>query len=158
LDSFKIREKAHKDYSSKMKEMNRRLSEAANVSDEISTAFSRLQTWQMEYQNIIINRRQLADKFVTYIKFTEAQVNNLLSKYRQINVLNRKMPPPQYFGVKWVFPEVIAEPPESAELIKDFQAKMQKVYENIDGIQNDIENEVRELAGIIMPVSKALER
>jgi hypothetical protein len=156
LDSYKTREKAHQDYSKKMEDSNRRLSEVANASDEISTAFHRLQTWQMEYQNIIINRRQLADKFGAYIKLIEAQVNNLISKYRQINVQHRKTPAPLYFGSKWVYPEMVMEPTESSELIKDFQSKMQKVYENIDNIQKELEHEVKDLAGVIAPVRKAL--
>jgi hypothetical protein len=110
----------------------------------------------MEYQNIIINRRQLADKFGAYIKLIEAQVNNLISKYRQINVQHRKTPAPLYFGSKWVYPEMVMEPTESSELIKDFQSKMQKVYENIDNIQKELEHEVKDLAGVIAPVRKAL--
>jgi hypothetical protein len=156
LASYKIREKAHQDYSKKMEDLNKRLSSAANASDEISTAFHRLQTWNMEYQNVIINRRQLADKFSAYIKLIEAQVNNLLSKYRQINVQHRKTQVPLYYGSKWIYPEIVMEPTESSELIKDFQGKMQKVYENIDNIQKELEHEVKELAEVIAPVRKAL--
>lgn len=156
MHAYKTREKAHQDYTKKMEELNKRLAKSADASQEVSAAFDKLQMWQMEYQHIIINRRQLTNKFNTYIKYIENQVNNLLSKYRQINTQHRKTPSPAFFGIRWQYPEIIAEPPESEALIKDFQEKMEKVYKNIDKIQKEIEEEVRHLSGVVTPVRTAL--
>lgn len=156
IHAYKTREKAHQDYIKKMEELNNRLAKSADSSQEITSAFDKLQLWQMEYQHIIINRRQLSNKFNTYVKYIETQVNNLLSKYRQINIQHRKTPPPAHFSIRWQYPEVIAEPPESEALIKDFQEKLEKVYKNIDKIQKEIEEEVRQLSSVVTPVRAAL--
>jgi hypothetical protein len=156
LQAYNIREKAHFDYNKKMEYLNKKLMDAANTSKEISNAFDSLQAWQIEYQNIIINKRQLILKFNGYVKHIEAIINASLSKYRQINITTRKTPHPAYFLEKWMYPEYIAENNEATGLVEEFQTKLKVVYGNIERIQKEIEVEVRMLSSVISPLKKAL--
>ena len=158
LQAFKTREKAHQEYNKKMEILNKKLMLTANTSKEISDAFDSLQAWQIEYQNIIINRQQLIGKFNSYIKHIEILVNNLLSKYRDINSTIRKSPPPFYFSNKWSYPNFISENTETTIMVKDFQEKITLVYKNIELIQREIEEEVKSLSSVISSVGTALER
>jgi hypothetical protein len=158
LQAFKTREKAHQEYNKKMEILNKKLMLAANTSKEISDAFDSLQAWRIEYQNIIINRQQLIGKFNSYIKHIEILVNNLLSKYRDINSTIRKSPPPFYFSNKWSYPNFISENTETTIMVKDFQEKITLVYKNIELIQREIEEEVKSLSSVISSVGTALER
>lgn len=158
LQAFQTRDKAHQDYNKKMEFLNKKMMEVANTSKEISDSFNSLQAWQIEYQNIIINRQQLISKFSGYIKHVEIQVNNLLAKYRQINIANRKTQPPLYFSKKWNYPELFMENIETTAMVKDFQDKIKVVYINIENIQREIEDEVKILSSVIVPIGAALGR
>lgn len=158
IQAFQTRDKAYQDYNKKMEFLNKKMMEVASTTKEISDSFNSLQAWQIEYQNIIINRQQLIGKFTGYIKHIEIQVNNSLSKYRQINISNRKTQPPQYFSKKWIYPELVMENIDTTSMVKDFQDKIKVVYKNIEKIQREIEDEIKILSSVIVPVGAALER
>jgi hypothetical protein len=156
LQAYNIREKAHQDYNKKMEYLNRKLISIANTSKEISNAFDSLQAWQIEYQNILINKRQLILKFNAYVRHIEDIINTSLSKYRQINATTRKTISPAYFSEKWIYPEYLTENSDFTGLVEEFQEKLKRVYENIEKIQKEVEDEVRRLSGVIIPIKKAL--
>jgi hypothetical protein len=158
VEAFKTRERAHQDYNKQMEALNRKLVQTADTSLEIHKAFDSLQAWQIEYQNILINRSQLIQSFNGYIKHIESQINNIISKYRQINRMYRKTAAPAYFNTSWSYPEYTGEHFDNERLADDFREKIKTVYKNIEEIQKEIDQEVRRLPMVLTSIGKALEK
>jgi hypothetical protein len=156
LQAFKTREKSHLDYNAKMEMLNKKLIQVATTSMQISDSFNSLNLWQIEYQKILINRNQLANKYKSYVEHFETQINKCLIKYREINQRHRNTPPPKYFITTWSFPEFVDKDIETNDLVKDFQDKLAIVYKNLEKIQKDIDAEVNTISSVISPVSTAL--
>jgi hypothetical protein len=158
VEAFKTRERAHQDYNKQMEALNKKLVQTADTSLEIHKAFDSLQAWQVEYQNILINRSQLIQSFNGYIKHIESQINNIVSKYRQINRMHRSTTAPAYFNTSWSYPEYTGEHFDNERLADDFREKIKTVYKNIEGIQKEIDQEVRRLPMVLTSIGKALEK
>jgi DNA repair exonuclease SbcCD ATPase subunit len=158
VDAFKTKERAHQEYIRKTEELNGKLIQVANISSKISGAFQSLQSWQGEYQTIIINRRKMMQNFEGYIRHVEAQVNKLLADYRQINRRHRMSPAPQYFETTWKFPEYTIQSIDEDRLAAEFKDRLQVVYKNIQDIQNDLAQEIRRLPTVITSVAKVLNK
>ena len=142
--AYKLREAAHSEYSHKLIELSNKLLKEGNSIKEIAGAYQNLQSWQMEFNNILNNQNQLTRKYRSYIVSIEDTVNRLLKKYRELNEQNRSTASPKYFDTNWQFNEYLAWILDDAKATSDFQNKLQIVYKNIEEIQKEISLEVDE--------------
>ena len=156
VKAYNLRQKAHSNYSQKLVELNNQLIKESNSIKEISGAYQKLQSWQMEFNNILNNQNQLTRKYKSYISSVEETTNRIIKKYREVNSHNRTDTSPNYFESTWKFNEYLAWVLDDSNATADFQKKLILVYKNIENIQKEISIEIEQTRDILQPIDKIL--
>jgi hypothetical protein len=154
--AYKLRESAHAEYSEKLNDLNNRLLKEGSSIREIADSYQNLQSWQVEFNNILNNQNQLTRKYKSYLNSVEETVNRVIKKYMELNEKSRSTPIPKYFDAKWQFNEYLAWILDDADVTNDFQNKLIIVYKNIESIQKEISLEIDETRNILQPIDKVL--
>lgn len=156
LKAYKLREEAHENYSEKLTELSNRLLTEGRSIKEIAGAYHNLQSWQIEFNNILNQRNQLTNKYKSYVLAVEQTVNRIIKKYQEINESERNTPTPKYFYTSWIFNEHTAWVMEDSNVINDYQNKLKQVYTSIEEIQNEISAEIDKTINILKPIDAVL--
>ncbi len=156
LKAYKLRETAHSEYSQKLVELSNKLLNESKSIKEFAGAYNNLQSWQMEFNNILNNRAQLTRNYKSYLDALEDTVNRVLAKYREVNEWHRTSPVPKYFDTRWRFNEYRAWILDDANATINFQNNLTIVYNNIEVIQKEISLEIDETINILQPIDVIL--
>lgn len=154
--AYKLREAAHLEYSQKLTELSNRLLDEGRSIKEIAGAYHNLQSWQLEFNNILNQQNQLTSKYRSYISAVEKTVNRVIKKYQEINETGRSTPAPKYFYTEWSFNEHTAWVLNDSTAISDYQNKLKQVYSSIEEIQNQISKEIDKTTNILEPIDAVL--
>lgn len=156
LNAYELRQGAHDNYTKKLTDLNNQLIKESNAIKEVAGAYQKLQSWQMEFNNIINNQNQLTRKYKSYIISIEETSNRILKKYREINSHYRSTKSPIYFDTSWKINEYHAWVLDDTSITRDFQNKLKIVYENIESIQKNISEEIDNTRDILKPIDSIL--
>jgi hypothetical protein len=158
IEKFKNRGEKHLEFSSRLQKSHRDLIELQQDSISIFKAsFDTLNSWQIEYNQIQSSQIKLWQRLQNYLDHVEATVNNLLARYREINLHSRNDAAPRHFKTTWKFPELDYRVPVVTEGVEQYTNRLQIATGELEAIQKEVNGEFGAIPEILRGIDALLQ-